>query len=117
MPACTAKRGELSKALEAVKAAVEKGDKETALAELAKAQALLTGCHKKMATKEAQTIPAGIVNKTCPMMDSKLDPAKVPEELTRVFQGQKVGFCCAGCPVAWDKLTNEQKQAALDKSR
>ncbi|HAU36688.1 MAG TPA: hypothetical protein DCX07_03095 [Phycisphaerales bacterium] len=118
MPACAAKMDGVSKALEAAKAAVEKGDKEAALAELAKAQAMLAECHKMMApATQAQTAPAGIVNKTCPIMGSKLDPAKVPGELTRVFRGQKVGFCCAGCPVAWDKLTDEQKQAALDKSR
>jgi hypothetical protein len=33
--------------------------------------------------------------------------------LTRDFNGQKVGFCCDGCPPAWDKLTDEQKTAKL----
>jgi hypothetical protein len=56
----------------------------------------------------------GIVNARCPIMGTKLDPAKVPDALTRTFQGQKVGFCCGGCPAAWDKLTDPQKQEKLD---
>jgi hypothetical protein len=38
----------------------------------------------------------------------------VPATLTREFKGQKVAFCCGGCPAAWDKLTDEQRRAKLD---
>jgi hypothetical protein len=46
-------------------------------------------------------------------MGSAIDPAKVPDSLTRDYKGQKVGFCCGACPPAWDKLTPEQKDAKL----
>lgn len=29
------------------------------------------------------------------------------------WKGQKVGFCCKGCPPKWAKMTDEQKDAAL----
>ena len=56
----------------------------------------------------------GVVNARCPMMGSKIDPKNVPDSLTRTFKGKKVGFCCAGCPVAWDKLSDADKQKKLD---
>jgi hypothetical protein len=56
------------------------------------------------------------VNARCPIMGSAIDPAKVPANLTRPFKGRKVGFCCGGCPAAWDQLSEDQKQAALDKA-
>jgi len=31
--------------------------------------------------------------------------------------GQKVAFCCAGCPSMWDKLPNALKQAKLAKAK
>jgi hypothetical protein len=42
-----------------------------------------------------------------------MDPEKVTEDLFRVHDGKGVGFCCAGCPAAWDKFTDEQKTARL----
>lgn len=54
-----------------------------------------------------------VVNARCPIMGSKLDPANVPASLTRTFNGQKVGFCCGGCPPKWDKLSDEQKAEKL----
>ena len=71
----------------------------------------LTACgEKKPAGGEAAKTVA-CVNGTCPIMGTKIDPAKVPVSLTRDFNGQKVGFCCGGCPPAWDKLTDDQKAA------
>ena len=57
----------------------------------------------------------GVVNDRCPVMGGKIDPGKVPAGLTREFKGQKVGFCCGGCPATWDKLPEPEKQAKLDK--
>ena len=77
----------------------------------------LTACNKEKPAgssaggEAAKTVAC--VNGTCPMMGNKIDPAKVPVSLTRVFYGQKVGFCCGDCPPAWDKLTDEQKAAKL----
>jgi len=66
---------------------------------------------------ENQTQPAApsakVVNATCPIMGTTLDPANVPAGLTRVHEGQKVGFCCAECLAAWDKLTDAGKTAKL----
>ena len=62
--------------------------------------------------------PAGapeFANDRCPIMGSPINPAKVAENLIRDYKGQKVAFCCAGCPAAWDKLTDTQKQAKLTK--
>ncbi|MBI5722396.1 MAG: hypothetical protein HZA50_00400 [Planctomycetes bacterium] len=65
----------------------------------------------------AQSQPA-VVNTRCPIMSSsKIDPAKVPANLTREFKGQKVGFCCGGCPSAWDKLTDAEKETKLNASK
>jgi cobalamin-dependent methionine synthase I len=46
-------------------------------------------------------------------MGGRIDPAKVPDSLTRQYKGQRVAFCCAACPAAWDKLTDAQKDAKL----
>jgi len=54
-----------------------------------------------------------IVNARCPIMGNAIDPANVPPELIRMFRGQKVGFCCAGCPPEWDRLSEEEKEAKL----
>jgi len=55
----------------------------------------------------------GVVNKRCPIMGREIDPAEVPPNLTRKFQDRTVGFCCAGCLPAWDKLTSSEKAEKL----
>ena len=50
-------------------------------------------------------------NTKCPIMGSPINPAKVTDSLVRTYKGQKVAFCCAGCPSAWDKLSSNQKVA------
>jgi hypothetical protein len=73
----------------------------------------LTACkEEKNAGGEAGKTVA-CVNGACPITGNPIDPAKVPVSLTRDFKGQKVGFCCGGCPGPWDKLTDEQKTAKL----
>ena len=62
---------------------------------------------------EGQLVP--VVNDKCPMTGKALDRQKVPTDLRREFKGKLVGFCCKDCPPAWDKLTDEDKQAKLDK--
>jgi len=57
--------------------------------------------------------PAKVVNGVCPIMGTRIDPAKVPDSLTRLYKGQKVGFCCAACPPAWDSLSDSEKDAKL----
>jgi len=66
----------------------------------------------------AQAVPRGekpqaFANVTCPIMGSPIDPKNVVPELVRLHKGKKVAFCCGGCPVAWDKLSEAQKDAKL----
>ena len=93
------------KHLGAVRKAIQGGDNKTALAELDEAEAILAKLKKPAR-------PA-VVNVKCPIMGSKVDPGNVPENLYRQFKGQGVGFCCAGCPAAWDKLSDAEKAAKL----
>ncbi|MBI5722395.1 MAG: hypothetical protein HZA50_00395 [Planctomycetes bacterium] len=60
---------------------------------------------------------APAVNARCPILGKKINPDSVPASLTREFKGQKVGFCCGGCPGAWDKLTDAEKEAKLNTGR
>ena len=78
---------------------------------------LASGCEKET-EQPAQVTPLQrqapqFVNARCPIMGTPIDPAKVPEELTRMHKGQKVAFCCPGCPLAWDKLSDAEKDAKL----
>ena len=56
-------------------------------------------------------------NTTCPIMGSKIDPAKVTKELTREYKGQTVTFCCAECPPVWDSLSDTEKDAKLAQAK
>ena len=107
---CKKKVSQVIEAVDNAAKAVEAGDKAKALAELAKAKELLLACQKAMSAK------GKIVNALCPIMGTKLDPSKVPAGLTRAYNGAKVGFCCGGCPAAWDKLTDQQRQEKLAKA-
>ena len=80
----------------------------------------LVGCKKPAdtggggaTTKPADTVAT--VNAKCPIMGNTFNSAKVAPELVREFAGQKVGFCCAGCPDKWDKLSDMEKTAKLAK--
>jgi hypothetical protein len=53
----------------------------------------------------------------CPIMGGAIDLSNIPAELTRGYQGGKVGFCCAGCPEKWDALSEDEKQAKLAKAK
>jgi hypothetical protein len=50
-------------------------------------------------------------------MGSPINPEKVTKNLIRDYKGQKVAFCCAGCPATWDKLTGAQKQGKLARAK
>ncbi len=60
-------------------------------------------------------VAAKCVNSTCPIMAMKFDPMTVPDNRIREFNGMKVGFCSDDCPKEWDKLSDADKQAKLDK--
>jgi len=55
------------------------------------------------------------VNARCPIMPGNaIDPAHVPDSLTRDYKGQRVAFCCGMCPPAWDKLSDAEKDKKLE---
>jgi hypothetical protein len=91
--------------------AVEAGNKETALAELHKTQKMLTAINAGI----AKHVKPKFANVRCPIMGSPINPDKVAKNLIRDYKGQKVAFCCGGCPATWDKLTNTEKEAKLAK--
>lgn len=69
---------------------------------------------KSPMNKKMMAAQPKVVNTICPIMENKIDPNKVPDNLTREYEGKKIGFCCAGCPAAWDKLSDAEKKAKLD---
>ncbi len=89
--------------------AIESGDKKIALAELHKARKMLIAIYGAIGTH----VKPQFVNNRCPMMGSPINPEKVTKNLVRDYMGQKVAFCCAGCPSMWDKLNSAQKQSKL----
>ena len=91
--------------------AIESGDKKSALAELHKARKMLIAIYGAIGTH----LKPQFANNRCPIMGSPINPEKVTKILVRDYMGQKVAFCCAGCPSTWDKLTDAQKQAKLPK--
>ncbi|MHC4882232.1 MAG: hypothetical protein ACYTEN_07135 [Planctomycetota bacterium] len=101
----------LSLSIEKAILAVKAGEDAVALSELQKAQTLL-GVVKQAVSQQIQP---EIVNSKCPIMGGTIDPDKVPDNLLREYKGQKVAFCCGGCPASWDKLSDTEKEAKLDK--
>ncbi len=94
---------------EAVKA-IQSGDRQTELAELSKALEKLITVYKALGT---QVKPQFANNLRCPIMGSPINLDTVGESLTRNYNGRKVAFCCAGCPSAWDKFSDAEKQAKV----
>jgi hypothetical protein len=80
---------------------------------------LAVGCRKEgkptPATADQKQTATDFANIRCPIMNTKMDLSKVPESLTRTYKGRNVAFCCAGCPTAWDKLSDTDKDAKLAK--
>jgi len=52
-------------------------------------------------------------NTNCPIMGTPIQAASVPASLVRNFNGQKVAFCCPGCPATWDRLSPADRVAKL----
>ncbi len=98
-------------AIEEATKAIKAGDQKTALAKLAEAAKLVKATHKAI----SECNKAKFANVKCPIMGSPVVAEKVTKELTRLHKGQKVAFCCGGCPSAWDKLTDAEKNAKLSK--
>ena len=101
------------KSIDAALKALEKGDQAAAIRHLTAARLNIQTAHIALAKHVGPTF----VNAVCPLMGSPIKPEKVTASLTREYKGQKVGFCCGGCPEAWDKLTDAQKEAKLAKAK
>lgn len=99
------------KALDTATRAVESGDKDKALTQLTEARKLVAVTHKAMVLLAKPRF----ANVKCPMMENPIDPTNVPAKLTRTLKGQRIAFCCAGCPKEWDKLSDAEKQVRLAK--
>jgi len=97
---------------EAVKA-VESGDRKTELVELSKAIDMLVEIREAL----GKHVQPQLANTRCPIMGSVINAKTIAANLTRDYQGRKIGFCCGGCPTAWDKLNDEQKQAKLTATK
>lgn len=75
---------------------------------------VFAGCSKdKPAVQSTPAQTAQFVNAKCPIMGNVINPEKVTADLIKEFKGQKVAFCCAGCPDKWDALSDEEKAAKL----
>lgn len=85
-------------------------DKDKDCCGSAKCQDKDKGCGGSKECKDGES--KAVVNAKCPIMGGTLGD-QVPAKLMRVYKGQKVGFCCGGCPSKWDALSNEEKDAKL----
>ncbi len=99
--------------IDKAKKALASGDKRTVLAELNKAREMLMAIHAAL----GKHVKPQFANNLCPIMGSPINPEKVTKNLIRDYKGQKVAFCCAGCPATWDKLTDAQKQGKLARAK
>jgi hypothetical protein len=90
--------------------AMESGDRQTEMAELISATQKLITVYDALGT---HVRPQFANSLSCPIMGSAIDINMIDESLTRDYKGREVAFCCAGCPSAWDKLSDPQKQAEV----
>jgi hypothetical protein len=104
------------KNLSAAEAAIKAGEKQTALAELAKVRKVLEDLQARVKPSASK----GVVNSVCPIMGGKFDPNKIKANLVVAYKDGKVGFCCAMCVPKWNKLSDTEKDkklAALAKKK
>ena len=98
-------------ALDEANKAIDMGESAAAKIQIEKAQTLLKGINDAQ-KKCMDKMP--VCNAECPISGKKIDMMNVPENLTTIYKGQKIGFCCPACPVSWQKLTDEEKNAKLE---
>ena len=59
-----------------------------------------------------------VVNAYCPVAGTHpVDESgnkMTTADLTREWNGQRVGFCCDGCPPFWDEMTDAERREKLD---
>ena len=91
---------------------MDAGNTADAKMEIEKAKKILK--EMQMAQKKCmEKMPT--VNDRCPITGKKIDMMNTPENLTTLYKGKKVGFCCPACPPEWEKLTEQKKTPKLEK--
>lgn len=95
-----------AKALDAAKKAADSGDAKAAAAEIAKASDAVAKA--QTAIKQTQGEMVAVDNAKCPIMGMAVN--KVPQSLTRIHKGRRLGFCCTDCPAMWDRLSDAEKE-------
>jgi hypothetical protein len=105
------KLAEIAKILDAAQKAADQGDAKAAAAQIAKASAVLEQLQASVKQSEGDLI--SVDNQKCPIMDMAV--GKVPESLTRIYKGRRIGFCCHDCPQMWDRLSEAEKNAKFQK--
>jgi hypothetical protein len=88
---------------------LQEGHQQEALTEMQRVKASLETLRQAL----GKHVGPMFLNDRCPIMGAKIDPEKVPAELTRVYGQGKVAFCCAGCPAQWARLTAAEKAVKL----
>ncbi len=88
---------------------LEAGNQQEALNEMKQVQVSLEALRQAL----GKQVGPLFLNERCPIMGTRIDPEKVPAELTRVYGQGKVAFCCGGCPAQWARLTAAEKAAKL----
>jgi hypothetical protein len=104
---------ELSQSIDKALKAIESEDYKKASAELRKVQKMITLINEAI----GKHVKPKFANVSCPIMSLPIKAGKVTKNLIREYKGQKVAFCCAGCPVKWDKLTDNEKDAKLAEAK
>ena len=59
-------------------------------------------------------VEAKIANLRCPILGTALDGERVPERMTRYWNGMKIGFSSGSCLLTWDRLNDQEKQKRLE---
>lgn len=76
----------------------------------------VTACGLVAAAKAAAPAKAPYADVRCPIMGSPIK-GPVADNLVRTYEGQKVAFSCAGCPAAWDTLSDAEEAGKLAAAR
>lgn len=69
----------------------------------------LGGCASQVV--DGPAVNLGPVNRTCPVLHDKVDPA-----ITVKYKGQVVGFCCSECVDDWARMGDDLKDQKLKES-
>jgi len=65
------------------------------------------------ATEEGRLVT--IVNPKCPVMGTAMEKA-IPEKMTRMYKGQRIGFCCEVCLGKWDRMTDAEREPIVKQA-